>query len=268
MISSSPKGPTSEGCPPTKLSRTLSFVIRGISSPELRVDEIKLCLGCQENEVLSCLSGNVSPGVCIVYPSLNALVGLQECQLCKLVQGLVPEVCTPDFAKKSCNHGYTLKYEEQPWPGFSLFVNTSFKGKIILAPVRRSSIPSFQDDGPEPLPTINVKRIRQSIRLCETTHIRCKRHSSSLRQKSLVGRSKITLVDLRQQCLVQLNWAKARYVALSYIWGGVSQLQTTVANFKELKREKSLLNHQNEIPRVIKDAMELARNLGEQYLWV
>ncbi|KAH7078236.1 hypothetical protein FB567DRAFT_533479 [Paraphoma chrysanthemicola] len=59
-----------------------------------------------------------------------------------------------------------------------------------------------------------------------------------------------------------------RYLALSYVWGNASMLQTTTANFSSLAKDNALQLHGKQLPKVVKDAMELVRLLGEHYLWV
>ncbi|KAF2807152.1 HET-domain-containing protein, partial [Mytilinidion resinicola] len=58
------------------------------------------------------------------------------------------------------------------------------------------------------------------------------------------------------------------YLALSYVWGGATQLQLTSENFTSLSTENGLNELSDSIPRTIKDAMILCKNLGERYLWV
>lgn len=55
------------------------------------------------------------------------------------------------------------------------------------------------------------------------------------------------------------------YVALSYVWGGVKFLQTTMKNLKTLSRSGSLRRHWR-IPRVMRDAMTLVKGMGLRYL--
>lgn len=55
-----------------------------------------------------------------------------------------------------------------------------------------------------------------------------------------------------------------RYIALSYCWGDGIGLQATKSNLSELLRGID----EDELPATIIDAVELARYLGVQYLWV
>jgi hypothetical protein len=78
---------------------------------------------------------------------------------------------------------------------------------------------------------------------------------------------KLFFIDVKRMCLTK-EWATRRYAALSYVWGKAKMLQTTKANIKMLRKESSLKYRLEEIPRVIKDAIEFTRNLGIRYLWV
>jgi hypothetical protein len=63
---------------------------------------------------------------------------------------------------------------------------------------------------------------------------------------------------------------KAKYVALSYVWGRTSKPRLTLTSDNEeaLSRPKALEANQSKIPNTIWDAITVARKLGERYLWV
>lgn len=58
------------------------------------------------------------------------------------------------------------------------------------------------------------------------------------------------------------------YIALSYVWGGVTALQLLRNNKEELMKSGSLRHHWCEIPQTIKDTIHLARQMNVWYLWV
>jgi hypothetical protein len=101
--------------------------------------------------------------------------------------------------------------------------------------------------------------LRHSLLECDTNHSECRRI------KDLAV--KIYLIDVLQDCLVSAN-SKWRYLALSYVWGGVDQLKTKKDNLAEFLRFGILRKYAETIPRLIKDAIELVRSIGERYLWV
>ncbi|KAF2744879.1 HET-domain-containing protein [Sporormia fimetaria CBS 119925] len=77
----------------------------------------------------------------------------------------------------------------------------------------------------------------------------------------------LRLIDTENDCIVTGGW-DTRYVALSYVWGGVEQLQATLANENELSSKGILRDLRALIPRTIRDAMHLIKKMGERYLWV
>jgi Heterokaryon incompatibility protein (HET) len=58
-----------------------------------------------------------------------------------------------------------------------------------------------------------------------------------------------------------------RYIALSYVWGGVSTLRATTKNLDALQ-QSGALSAGIGMPRTVRDSMTLVRSLGERYLWV
>lgn len=74
-------------------------------------------------------------------------------------------------------------------------------------------------------------------------------------------------IDTVRLCLVEAEPGKP-YVALSYVWGAVSQYKTVREDLELLQQDGYLDNEEIEIPRTIKDAIGLVPLLGERYLWV
>jgi hypothetical protein len=59
---------------------------------------------------------------------------------------------------------------------------------------------------------------------------------------------------------------EARYVTLSYPWGGAKQVKLMRDMEKCYREPGSLLMH--ELPRTIQDAITLVLAIGERHLWV
>lgn len=59
-----------------------------------------------------------------------------------------------------------------------------------------------------------------------------------------------------------------RYACLSYVWGGAKTLKTEKESLNSLKEENSLEARRDEIPRTIRDTIDLVHQLGIPYLWV
>ena len=77
----------------------------------------------------------------------------------------------------------------------------------------------------------------------------------------------LTVIDVQRGCLVDVP-SDARYIALSYVWGG-PQL------FTNLRARNGILHEENQLPldaellpKTIRDAIYFVQLLGEKYLWV
>lgn len=99
---------------------------------------------------------------------------------------------------------------------------------------------------------------------CECHHDRC--NDWPLR-KTFVTKPQY-LIDVTNLCVVSYP-IKAKYVILSYVWGGATILTATKDNFSQLKMPGELrrLASLNVIPRTILHAIKLTELLGERYLW-
>lgn len=66
-------------------------------------------------------------------------------------------------------------------------------------------------------------------------------------------------------CLLSTNnWARASYVALSYVWGSSPFLKAYKDNIEELNRPFSI----KRLPRTIQDGICVTRDLGFKYIWI
>lgn len=83
------------------------------------------------------------------------------------------------------------------------------------------------------------------------------------------GQLDFRLIDIDTMCIVYAP-RKAKYVALSYVWGRTSipRLTLTSHNEEALLRPKGLEANRSKIPNTILDAITVFRKLGERYLWV
>jgi hypothetical protein len=127
---------------------------------------------------------------------------------------------------------------------------------------------------------LNCELIKQWIRRCETDHDSGHGGSGTemagqrqLQLQVLNGNNGIRksfgilLVDVKRKCLVE-STVSARYVALSYVWGGACQLQTTASSLQDLKIPGALARHERQIAPTVRDAIHVTESIGERYLWV
>jgi hypothetical protein len=104
--------------------------------------------------------------------------------------------------------------------------------------------------------------VREWLKTCDETH-----GSECYSSKCPPELPRLTVIDVINSCLVTIKTSET-YVALSYVWGNVQQLQTTKANVSTLRQPGGLASLTTEIPIVIQDAMTFVLNLGLKHLWV
>ncbi|KAK4072012.1 hypothetical protein Trihar35433_4076 [Trichoderma harzianum] len=106
---------------------------------------------------------------------------------------------------------------------------------------------------------IDVKQVHRWLQQCETEHAGTCRH--------LNRAGNMMVIDVDAQCLRMLP-NNGRYIALSYVWGGVEQVETTMSNLEEFGVPGAFGQIAHGIPKTIRDAMEFVKQLGEKFLWV
>jgi hypothetical protein len=90
---------------------------------------------------------------------------------------------------------------------------------------------------------------------CEETHNHDCTPNTMPSGRSFVFR----VIDVCHGCVIEAP-ENCKYVALSYVWGGIKQLQLT--------REKDSLENFQYASKTVKDAIEFCHKLGVAYLWV
>jgi len=106
------------------------------------------------------------------------------------------------------------------------------------------------------------------VNKCERDH--CDSPMEQLQQGSRPSDLRnLRAIDVYEHCVTHIE-RQSRYIALSYVWGGIGQLQLTKSNLEELSQKGSLMleNNQRQIPQTVKDASHLVSLLNERYLWV
>lgn len=108
-----------------------------------------------------------------------------------------------------------------------------------------------------------IKRVRNQLKECQTSHRKCLRNSAvpALPTRVLdVG----LLGDLQIKLHKSGPQQHDDYIALSYCWGGSQKCQTTTNTVDEHYNGIML----QDLSLSIQDAVEVTRQLGFQYLWV
>ncbi|KAI1179935.1 HET-domain-containing protein [Nemania sp. FL0916] len=114
-------------------------------------------------------------------------------------------------------------------------------------------------------PEVNVQLLRKWYDIC------LHEHGEACEQPSWLGPGRawpriLRLLDVMQHCLVDAPNA-CPYFALSYVWGSEQHpFQSTSQNLSSLYSPNALDSHT--LPKTIRDAMWLTREMGVKYLWV
>ncbi|MCJ1384895.1 hypothetical protein MMC17_008013 [Xylographa soralifera] len=109
-------------------------------------------------------------------------------------------------------------------------------------------------------PTIDFDLMKECLQYCETEHQRCRCTGDPTKHPYRV-------IDIESHLIVP-SPEGCRYLALSYVWGPRDDCDPkTTFEIREIhdSASKEILGH---IPQAIANAMDVARNLGERYLWV
>jgi Heterokaryon incompatibility protein (HET) len=77
----------------------------------------------------------------------------------------------------------------------------------------------------------------------------------------------LAFIDVLENRIVP-GRSSARYLALSYVWGGVESLQLQSTNRTDLEQIGALLDRKYNIANVVRDAIQLTKEMGERLLWV
>ncbi|KAF4466688.1 hypothetical protein FALBO_6453 [Fusarium albosuccineum] len=118
------------------------------------------------------------------------------------------------------------------------------------------------------MPVVDAARILRWISSCEQLHSSaCAVPTDLTFAKAFRGLHLLCLLDVEANCLVERT-SLEKYVALSYVWGAVSNFRLTKANRPALLKPGSLKRVFDMLPNTIKDAIVFVRRLGCRYLWV
>jgi hypothetical protein len=115
----------------------------------------------------------------------------------------------------------------------------------------------------------DLQLIRTWLKLCEEVHKNNAEQGRLADPESKRSDLQLRLLDVQNKCVVNAKYG-TRYVALSYVWGRVTQVKLLMSNLENLSTKGALSHDQldTQLPRTIADAMKLVENIGERYLWV
>ncbi|KAK0610521.1 heterokaryon incompatibility protein-domain-containing protein [Bombardia bombarda] len=105
---------------------------------------------------------------------------------------------------------------------------------------------------------------RSWLRTCEETHKNCRRDITVPLLPSRVIDVNPGVVGVAARILETVKGQRARYLCLSYCWGGPQKIMATRASIQSLTQEIPV----QDLGLTIQDAIETTRRLGFRYLWV
>ncbi|KAH9209037.1 heterokaryon incompatibility protein-domain-containing protein [Leptodontidium sp. 2 PMI_412] len=197
-------------------------------------------------------------------------VASSRCPFCRLVKQAYYESYreAPDFLSE-----ISVTWELHLGPGgrgaFSTAKDTwiGFAAPDDASLARKATNDSFYVK-PTTDPTIDITQILRWISRCEDNHSdRCWIKNPERFTVAFPGLDLLRLIDVKKRCIVEMRTVP-KYVALSYVWGSVSNFRLTKANRNKLLAPGSLSKVWEMLPRTIQDAATVVQCLGAQYLWV
>jgi hypothetical protein len=114
---------------------------------------------------------------------------------------------------------------------------------------------------------VNLSQLTSWERYCSQVHGESCRLPTHLNKKFSIRPD--LLIDTYQMCLTKSEGTE-NYVALSYVWGDVPTLKTTIENLHSLQQPRALAHAiaESQIPLTIAHTIYLIQKLGMRYLWV
>lgn len=265
-------------------------------SPFITIFKMVICEACSDLSIRKLFEQGKTSSV---SPILEAKLYVIEqrsyrCDLCSMIEKII-KFEKPDLLERNplcriylVDHGLILsqkdgskvppeglqiyRSEVENIPRISIQLDVGAPSSIILSrgfqvraaretsPTNRSTVLRGRSVGAH----LNMELLLRWKVVCE------KEHGAPCSHSKLPGYSpnlRLRAIDVNQMCIVDLP-EDAEYTALSYVWGGVSQLRLLEDNFEDLNRPMGLQDYAVDLPKTIFDSIRFVQHLGEKYLWV
>jgi hypothetical protein len=95
-----------------------------------------------------------------------------------------------------------------------------------------------------------MNRVSKWLAICEGVHDECQQGHGKEQDLEFTLR----VIDVEPGCIVEAA-PNCRYIALSYVWGGVNQLQLSKTTYSALSRNDSITPSIIRVPHTIRDAI-------------
>lgn len=201
---------------------------------------------------------------------------IQECPSCDAIFRAIPTpaLLTPDNTLKA-----RLSYN-QPRLRISIFTSPASDSATSQAKAG-ASISYFTTSTADPTQPharlldpdrINTSLIKSWINRCDAAHEHLCRRTND---RYLLPDATLNFIDVQDLCIVtpptdDKGTQNVTYVALSYVWGKISGgvLRALKGNIEALRRPGAFAEARYQLPKTVRDAITLTRDLGLRYLWV
>ena len=239
-----------------------------------------LCATCH-GFILPLISGSLPTFKSVPYGTLEGLKDRSAstiCVVCALLVDIITRQQDPGYvqhadAPSSSDSSHILLRPSVDTGGY--FFDLYFAGqelgavRCVTKPSSQRLLDSLPYDDLYKERCISPNLIQEWVHRCRETHIETCSASLNVFGNRYSLSCKLILVDTIEERLVldQLSLER-RYIALSYIWGGVSALQTTTKNLHKLQQAGALSPQNVKLPKTLRDAIAVVSSLGERYLWV
>lgn len=112
---------------------------------------------------------------------------------------------------------------------------------------------------------IDIDQVKAWIHRCQSLHSKACEENIFFKGYTDKQRYSFWIVDVRNQCLTRIG-RRQTYLTLSYVWGTTNNVATGKADLGWFRLPGAF--RRLDLPRTIRDAMDLTRDLGFLYLWV
>lgn len=118
-------------------------------------------------------------------------------------------------------------------------------------------------------PQADIGLLKTWLRLCEDVHgDQCAPNPDVLfTPQSPRGLKAFRVVDVEDMCIADAQ-VGCRYLTLSYSWGKAQSPRLLKDNKTQLMTAHALEPLRGELPRTLRDAIDLVRRMGERYIWI
>jgi len=235
------------------------------------------CQTCRMESIVQMLSSHPQDGMAHVRNTVGVqklLSGAESCRYCRFLV----HVCKQDVSllEHAEAVGGDITIASQRSKGLARLFLEGPSTKTGIKRTERFSARLLQrlDNGGEYFSGRRVPRhldfgrYQKWLANCVDCHaIACSSSSQDTTMEDASG-LRLRLIDLNARCVVNAPDGGARYAALSYVWGTAKQLKLVAGNYQQLTSVDGLSNERDDVPKTIRDAMCIAKNLSFAYLWV